>query len=284
MVSEKLVKITGTSREQKLRLLDPSDIPAAMALSSSAGWNQTSADWQMLLSLDRDGCFAIEVESELAATTTLLRYGGRLAWIGMVLTKTEHRRLGMARRLLTMALNRADELGIQTVKLDATEQGQPLYESLGFRAEQTVERWSRSGLSHTKPKPTNHLSPEGLAQSDLEAFGADRSRLLHLLGKDNPPLKINDAYLFSRPGRLCAYIGPCVSSSRKSAFALIEKCASAIPANAWFWDLLPSNCDARSIALDLGFTLQRRLLRMARGKDLRGKDDSIYAIAGFEFG
>ena len=284
MVSDELVKATGASHEGKLRLLEPGDISAAMDLSSLAGWNQTADDWRRLIELDRKGCFAIEVEGSLAGTTTLMCYGERLAWVGMVLTRPEYRRQGFAHHLLTLALRRADQLGIQTVKLDATEQGQSLYESLGFRAEQAVERWARDGLADAKPKITNQRWQKDWAEFDLEAFGVDRSSLLRLLAEYNPPTQIGRAYVFSRLGRLSSYIGPCVSLSRKSASHLIEQCMSATAAVAWSWDLLPSNHNARALAVDLGFKLQRRLLRMVRGKDLKGKEESVYAIAGFEFG
>ena len=135
----------------KLRRLRAEDIPAAAQLSAQAGWNQTEEDWRTLLELSPDGCLAIEVDGHLAATTTLLCYGRRLAWIGMVLTKTEYQRRGFARRLMAHALETADTMGIATIKLDATDQGQPLYESLGFRSEQEIERWSRSGGNEQMP-------------------------------------------------------------------------------------------------------------------------------------
>ena len=72
----------------------------------------------MLLELAPAGCFAIEVDRLVAATTTLLCHGARLAWIGMVLTKPQYRHRGLARRLLAHALDQADALGIETVKLE----------------------------------------------------------------------------------------------------------------------------------------------------------------------
>jgi len=272
------------SRSETHRLLIVSDIPAVMGLSSLAGWNQTAEDWRMLIDLDPEGCFAVEVEGNLAATTTLQCYGNRLAWIGMVLTKPEYRRLGLARKLLARALERVCELKISTVKLDATEQGQPLYESLGFRAEQVVERWSRSGFPAVQPKTTDCGWSECWQKFDIEAFGADRSRLLRRLAERNPPLATDQAYLFSRTGRVSSYIGPCVAKDRASARKVIEQCVRTTKALGWFWDLIPENHDAVAIARELGFVPQRRLLRMVRGNDLRDKEELTYAIAGFEFG
>ena len=72
-----------------LRNLVASDIPAAIGLSEEAGWNQTSEDWRMLIDLAPQGCLAIEADGQLAATTTLLCYGRRLAWIGKTIYKND---------------------------------------------------------------------------------------------------------------------------------------------------------------------------------------------------
>src|SRR5256885_15018627 len=71
-----------------------------MELSTQAGWNQTPEDWRMLMRLDAKGCFGVEVEGRLVATTTLLCYGRLLAWVGMVLTRVEWRGPGFFRGVL----------------------------------------------------------------------------------------------------------------------------------------------------------------------------------------
>jgi GNAT superfamily N-acetyltransferase len=276
------MRVMSTSETYRLLTLD--DIPAATELSLLAGWNQTAEDWRILIELDPEGCFASEIDGKLAATTTLLRYGTRLAWIGMVLTKPEYRRRGLARKLMAQALDRVRSLQIATVKLDATDLGQPLYESLGFRAEQVVERWSRPGTKMVQAvKPSTGLS-EGAAQLDSEAFGLERSPLLHQLAERNSPLVNDRAHLFSRNGRVSSYIGPCVARDSVSARELVDLCVRTTAASNWFWDLLPENQNAVAIARELGFMPQRRLVRMVQGADLKGREEMIYAIAGFEFG
>ena len=268
-----------------LRLLTEKDVPAAMELSTQAGWNQTPDDWRTLIKLDSKGCFGVEVEGQLVATTTLLCYGRALAWVGMVLTRVEWRGRGFARNLLTTALARADQLGISTVKLDATEQGQLVYEKLGFRGEQPVERWFREGSSQAAEETASEKTlKRACLDLDSEAFGTDRSRLLHELGKGSAISSTPGAYLFSRPGRVSDYIGPCVARNREAAQRLIEARIRNSSVSSWFWDLIPQNRDAISLAPELGFKPQRRLLRMVRGKDLSGNDSLIYAIAGFELG
>ena len=92
------------------------------------------------------------------------------------------------------------------------------------------------------------------------------------------------SYLFTRPGRQTAYLGPCVCDAPETARTLIERALQTAGSSGWSWDLLPNNANAVAIAQNLGFTPRRHLLRMVRGKDLRGKEDAIYAIAGFELG
>ena len=268
-----------------LRLLTEKDVPAAMELSVQAGWNQTPEDWRMLIQLDVKGCFGVEVEGQLVATTTLLCYGRALAWVGMVLTRVEWRGRGFARNLLATALARADQLGIATVKLDATDQGQPVYEKMGFRAEQPVERWFREGSSRTGQRTVSQeiLNKTSL-DLDSEAFGTDRLHLLRELGKRSAISTTTGAYLFSRPGRVSDYIGPCVAKNREAAQRLIEARIRDSSAKSWFWDVISQNRDAISLAQELGFKPQRHLLRMVRGKELSGNDNLIYAIAGFELG
>jgi GNAT superfamily N-acetyltransferase len=268
-----------------LRLLTEKDVPAAMELSTQAGWNQTPEDWRMLMRLDAKGCFGVEVEGRLVATTTLLCYGRLLAWVGMVLTRVEWRGRGFARNLLATALARADQLGIPTVKLDATAQGQPVYEKFGFRGEQPVERWFLEGSSETVEQNAPGKTPSrGCFELDSEAFGTDRSHLLRELAKRSAISSTTEAYLFSRPGRVADYVGPCITKNRENAQKLIEPLIRNSSARSWFWDIVSRNQDATSLAQDLGFKPQRRLLRMVRGKELNGNDNQIYAIAGFELG
>lgn len=268
---------------EKLRRLRAEDIPSAAQLSAQAGWNQTEEDWRTLLDLSPEGCLAIEVDGHVAATTTLLCYGRKLAWIGMVLTKAEYQRRGFARRLLAQALEMANQMGIATVKLDATDQGQPLYESFGFRSEQEIERWSRSGEDVPQPPAGRTSLEEPWRELDSLVFGADRSQLLARLAQLNPPRSISQSYLFSRPGRVSAYLGPCISENPGTARRMIEECVQNTRCG-WSWDLFPRNQDAVALARDLGFSPRRHLVRMARGKELREKKNAIYAIAGFELG
>jgi hypothetical protein len=200
----------------------------------------------------------------------------------MVLTKLEFQRRGFAKTLFREALKRADEMGIETIKLDGTDQGQPLYQQFGFRGEEEIVRWSRQN-SGTEPLPVARSSTPVWRDLDAKYFGADRLSLLERLAEKKPPAVHGQSYLFSRPGRTNFYLGPCASDNPKHARNLISSCVEG-SLTSWYWDLFASNQQAATIASELGFIPQRRLLRMARGRQFSENRDAIYAIAGFELG
>jgi hypothetical protein len=239
-----------------------------MELALAAGWNQTREDWVRLIALEPAGCFGAELDGRLVATTTLLCYGRDLAWIGMVLTHRDYQRRGLARRLVQEALDLAGRQNIRSVKLDATDQGRPLYQALGFEDEQPVERWRRDEVSAAGPMPAISLD----RAADLRAFGCDRSRFLDAL----PPG-------VHRPGTRAHYFGPYVAEDPNRAETEIREVAAAIRA-PMFWDLFPAHPHAPRIASELGFAPVRRLVRMVRGERIVTDDTLVYAIGGFEAG
>lgn len=269
----------------QIKLLTSADVPAAFELSSLAGWNQTAEDWMCLLRLAPESCYGVEIEDRLAGTATLFCYGSSLAWIGMVLTRPDFRRRGIAKQLLGCMLEYADAHGVRTIKLDATEMGQPLYRGFDFVPEQRVERWVREAGSFTSDAAV-FSSPDlsHFAAVDAAAFGLDRDCLLRTLLERSECYTNRDAYLLTRSGRNTSYLGPCVAKDGSSARRVLELALQKPSPGGWCWDILIENHEAVALATQLGFVLQRHLIRMVRGEPLRGEEKFIYAIAGFEFG
>lgn len=234
--------------------LSPEMVDDALSLSTGAGWNQTAEDWLALMTDSPDGCLGIACDGKIIATTTLVCYEKRLAWIGMVLTHPEYQRRGLARTLVTRAVELAREREVCTIKLDATDQGRPLYQSLGFRDEQAVERW-------------------GCNVATAEEY---RCR--------TPPVMEDGGYLLHRPGLNAHYLGPCMANDPVTAERLFRQAIEQVNADRYFWDLLPANADAVALARKLGFASLRKLTRMVMGPNPVEDLSRVYAIAGFEWG
>jgi len=271
-----------------VRLLTHSDIPACMHLKDAAGWNQTEADWRNLLALAPDGCFGIDCDGELRATTTAVCFGRELAWIGMVLTQREYQRRGLARGLMKHAIQYLRNRSVAWIKLDATELGVPLYERFGFLEKGRIERWIRPmGAASSIRSSAGRYAPD--ADLDREAFGADRSPLLNILSGIESASIAGMGFAMGRPGSLATYFGPCVARSASAARDLAAWFLHRHAQREIYWDILAANTDAVEIARELGFERGRELVRMALAgvKDpspLRNHDALVFATAGFEFG
>ena len=175
--------------EIKIRRLEVADLEFAGEVRAIAGWNQLRPDWERLLRLEPEGCFLAEVEGRPAGTVTTTCYGRQLAWIGMVLVHPDFRRRGVGTRLLTEAIRHLrEERSIRCVKLDATPEGRPLYESLGFQSEWGLKRWWQApGFGEAREVSEGRRSislDEGSIRLDREVFGADRGKLLEALRRE----------------------------------------------------------------------------------------------------
>jgi ribosomal protein S18 acetylase RimI-like enzyme len=176
------------------------------------------------------------LRGRVVASTTVTTYGTRIAWIGMVLVDEAARRQGIGQRMLGHAETYLSERGVETVALDATPAGIPLYERLGYRARYGLERWrgivadaatldeQAAASVDAAPPPRASTSPAysprapgqatdadvrpmratdlpAVAAFDLQAFGTDRARILRALFEGHP----GDCVVAERHGALGGY-------------------------------------------------------------------------------
>ena len=279
----------------EVRLLAERDVAWAMRLKDAAGWNQTEDDWRRLLRLGPRGCFAGTVGGKLVATTTTTSYGRALGWVGMVLVDPGFRRKGIATALVRAGLDSLDAEGVEAVKLDATPEGAPVYEGLGFDAELLIERWARAQAPGSRPPddygPTQ--LDERIFELDRRAFGADRSELLKALAHDacaKPSFRTGGGsslggYALARRGSRADYVGPVVAEEAETAGFLLDDLLGRLGARPVYVDLNSTfEGGARALAAR-GFVRQRELIRMRRGKSTSaGTSRSVFATAGPEVG
>lgn len=275
-----------------------SDIPAGQELATAAGWNQTAGDWKVPLTLEPDGTWVCEMDGQVVGSATAIRYGRELAWIGMVLVLPQARRQGIGRALVRHAVTWLRQQRIGTVKLDATDLGASLYESLGFQDDCIVERWARAGhdseASREAPgslssQPVTRL--DELETLDRSAFGCSRGRLLQQLAAlpGATSSYTIDGYALTRPGANAAYIGPCAAEDAKAARELIRLAIDSCTGRQIYWDVPVENAAATALAASLGFRMLRRLRRMALQLDESTATptpqyEKQFALAGFEYG
>lgn len=283
----------------QLRVMREADIPAGMRLKEIAGWNQTAEDWRCFLEASPSGCFVAEVDGKVCGTAATIVYQNRFAWIGMVLVDPEYRSRGFGTQLLEKAIKHLDERQIATIKLDATPQGKPIYQRLGFVSEYELERWT---LQRVIPDakvgncgPCESVSPkllELVLGKDREIFGANRSFLLNSLHRYASYLSVAtsengelEGYAFGRRGSFADHLGPWVAANADAARRCLETFLARSARNAIIVDRLKANPIAESLLSSVGFAYARPLTRMVRGPNkYAGQIDRLCAVVGPEFG
>ena len=279
--------------EIEIRLLFESDIPSAMGLKEAAGWNQTEADWRRLLRLEPKGCFGAIKDARLVGTTTTTIHG-ELAWIGMVLVEPQHRRQRIAAKLMNAALDYLKDK-VETIKLDATALGQPVYEKFGFRAESVVERWSGTASARRETQSPALMDGDivrDVLNMDRVAFNADRARLIRALIDEAcvSPVLMRAAdgalsgYALARSGTSKTYVGPVVANDPQVAEILMDRTLTALAGRDVYVDLNKECSVDASVLPDRGFVKERDLIRMVKGRESTKTSPLVVAIAGPEVG
>jgi GNAT superfamily N-acetyltransferase len=286
----------GTAAPCGLRPMRRSDLADALRLSRQAGWNQTRADWARLLAWEPAGCFVVEVEGTVVGTVTTTVYGERLAWVGMMLVDEAHRRQGVGRRLLGHALDWLERVPkVQSIALDATPLGQPMYERAGLVGVLGLRRYEGTVPSLAEPSGPRPILPTDLpplATLDAAVFGADRRRILRDLIVAHPTgcflLEADGlahGYACRRPGARCWYVGPLVARDAATAEVLLWSVLAPLAGQPVALDVFDANPAAVGLAGKLGLRPVRPYVRMVRGQPLPPLDVARYfASAGPEIG
>jgi len=280
--------------------MSEADLAGALRLSRASGWNQTLADWRLLLSLG-PGLFRVGLESDqIVASGGAVRYAGALAWICMILVDPSCRGRGLGTRVLAEVLSRLKRLvekgELAAVGLDATPEGRPLYAQQGFVEAAALVRMgapAARGSAARSPAAVRPMRPAdvpAVLALDREVFGADRSPLLrHALASAADLARVAPhgrelrGFCLGRHGEHSDHLGPVVGDAQ-TARELVAACRSGRRDR-------PLIVDARVTASwiaeleALGFRVQRPFTRMYLGDPRPPARPGLeHAIRGPEFG
>lgn len=273
------------------------ELDGAQALVAEAGWNQIVADWRVFLDLGT--VYAVHGEAgRLVATAATLPYGGRFAWISMVLVAGEHRRRGLATRLLRRCMDDLIAADLLPV-LDATPDGRPIYRALGFEDawgfHRRVRRAAQSGaptVSHQVAiEPVTDAVWPALVRYDAQVFGADRGALLSCLRSRLPAAALCArrngeivGFVLGRDGRSASELGPLIADNDVIARALLSRAVATIDGPACI-DLADTKADIAAWLTTIGFAPQRPFTRMLlRRRESFDDTARTFAVVGPEFG
>lgn len=161
---------------EKLQGRDAGDL---QALAERVGWNFTMDQARLFLAA-KGTVLGYRHDGQLIASAGLYTYGRKLASLGIVIVHRAYQRQGFGKRIVTECLREAERAD-SPVTLVATEQGFPLYQSLGFRTVGHVHRFESDSVSYcgmeTREENASMLEASdllGVIRLDETAFGANR--------------------------------------------------------------------------------------------------------------
>ncbi|OFY75193.1 MAG: hypothetical protein A2V46_14385, partial [Bacteroidetes bacterium RBG_19FT_COMBO_42_7] len=204
---------------------------------------------------------------------------------------------GVGKMLLTNIIGALKN--VDSIKLDATPVGLPLYQKLGFIEENKIYRMINPSLQSFEKQALNyepinidHESFSDVLKLDKRIFGTARTYLLQTLLRNYPGkaylIKRNkklDGYMFGRDGVRFNYIGPVFAFSHDSARILISKALESLNNQPVALDILQDKDGLIKWLEMLGFVKQRHFIRMNfKSNSYCGLIKYQYLISGPEFG
>lgn len=276
----------------RLREMTTGDVATAHRLSREAGWNQTEAEWRLLLELNPGRFVAATVDGRVVGTGGAACYDAELAWVCMILVEPQWRGCGVGRRLVEDVLDRVGD--VARVGLDATPAGRPVYLRLGFEEAFPLVRMAAPATETARAPgdatPMRAEDLEAVLRMDREVFGADRAAVLRWAFVRSGAWWLQvageaAAYGFLRDGQHSRHLGPIVARDVESATAVVTAALAAGDGRPLLVDVPARAANWREALEGLGFREQRALLRMFRqGARPPGDPRLQMAILGPEFG
>ena len=279
--------------------LQAAELRDAEGLVREAGWNQVAADWHIFLELG--AVYAVRNSAaRVIATAATIPYGGRVAWISMVLVAGDYRGRGIATRLLSRCVDDCVGRRLQPV-LDATPAGRRVYLRLGFEDCWRFTRYSAPAPHREDVAPQ---TPDGvvirpisddewlmLPRYDAKAFGTDRSALLVRLRGRVPETVLAAwrgdrmiGFVVGRDGRSATQLGPVAAEDEGVAKALLGRALARVRGPIYI-DLVDDKSALRRWLEGRGFAPQRPFTRMGFGHaKMIGDLARTMAVAGPELG
>lgn len=268
-----------------------------MKLKDAEGWNQLEQDWSLLISYGESASFVAVLDERIVGSVTALNYAGAVAWIGMMLVDKAYRGRGIGKALMLGVMDKLK--GCESIKLDATPAGRPLYLKLGFRDEYELYRMTNHLASAISPGE-NSIVPMKMQVADLpevaafdrQVFGADRTKLIARLFERSPELAwiVREkerlaGFCLGRSGQNFIQIGPVHASSQVCAKALMGSAVNQVTGQAIVVDIPTGKSGTIQWLEECGFQIQRPFERMyLHANPHPGTIENLYLIAGPELG
>lgn len=277
-------------------VLNEQDIPQLIQLSESVGWDYDESEIKTIME------FGIvyghrAATREMAACAAIVSYNEDLASLGMVIVHPGYRRLGLG-KAVTMKCVQAIP-GSVPIMLIATPEGKPMYERLGFKSVDSVQKFLCNSFQMPMNLDTNEYAIEPFQWSDLPqivdldqaAFGAKRGEFLTARIKQAKQAIVAKnilgqviGYALSIQGTINLLAGPIVAPDDKVAIHLLDRLVTENASRIRI-DIPREQTEFKSILIRGGFELVTEPpIMLLNRNELPQRSGQLFAIAAQVFG
>jgi GNAT superfamily N-acetyltransferase len=282
--------MVSNSSDLKIRTMTRSEVDLALDWAANEGWNPGIHDAEPFFQADPEGFFAGEMNGEIVATVSLVRYRGDLAFGGFFMVRPDVRGHGVGREILSFFLERARG---RNTGIDGVAEMVPTYEKNGFRFCYWNHRFrgvgggtAPSGLVHATEVPFSDL-----LEYDMSIFSAPRETFLRsFISQEGTTALVSSTngkiagYGAIRPCRVGYKIGPLFADDLNTAEKILKSLISTIPGEPYFLDVPEINKDGLWLANSLQ---TNEVFRTARLYTVQAPDipiNKVFGVTSFELG
>lgn len=278
----------------KIRNLSADDIQVAIDWAANEGWNPGLDDAAAFLAADPTGFFAGEIDGQLATVISAVRYGNDFGFIGLFITKPEHRAKGYGQNIWDHAMAYLDG---RAIGLDAVTEQTPRYAKHGFKPVYRNVRYAGTSACSPSMDPRLTEIDQGLLPSlrtyDRRFFPAERDSFLK--SWTSPEAVTRSGFAFVEDGDMQGYgvlrqcgdgskIGPLFADTPEIGEALFTALAGRVKGQTVILDTPEPNAAALLLAEKYEMTPEFETYRMYKGPAPDLPLDQTFGITTFELG
>ncbi|MDD4254331.1 MAG: GNAT family N-acetyltransferase [Methanofollis sp.] len=274
-----------------VRQMERKDVDFAITLARDEGWNPGLHDADAFYAQDPEGFFIAEADGDPVACSSMVRYGDRFAFFGLLIVRPDVRGRGYGLAVTRAALAHA---GDRTIGGDGVLAMQQKYhDRLGFDVIYRNIRYRGTG-GGTMPAglvPASAVPFADLVAYDAGIFSAARPKFLApwLLQEGATALALSGrdgiaGYGVVRPCFEGYKIGPLFADTPAAAEALLDGLLASVPDAPVFFDVPEPNPAAVSLARARGMVQVFETARIYRGAPPDVPLDRVYGVTTFELG
>lgn len=278
--------------EPQLRVMSVDEAPAVMTLLHKIGWNHSLEQIQQNISWGGSGSFCLAFDQEIVATAIALKYSERLAWVGLVVSDPAYQRRGFARRLMNHVMEYLS--AVESVMLDASVLGFPLYDNMGFKSLYKINAYVREPEHFdTSPdiRPMAASDLPTVIAMDADMIGLPRPQVINWLFETGKAFVATEretitGFTFVKWNADLVRLAAWNARDRATAQLLMQVGSNLALEKGLTYriDVPEPNNQARDIVTRNGLSIERYVTRMVYGQTPPGHMSDQFGIVSFMTG